>query len=116
MAAVNIVNITSILGGTVTGNVTGSNLDVIDVPADKLYKVNTIQLANGTSGSQTCYVSVSVDNGSNYHYLASNISIPGYSSLMVLTNPIYLDETDLLRISGGTSIDYVISYEIMDDA
>ena len=46
MAQVNIVNVTSILPFTINGAVTTSNQDIIDVPADKLYKVNTILIAN----------------------------------------------------------------------
>ena len=46
MATVNIVNVTSILPFTINGAVTTSPADIIDVPSDKLYKVNTILIAN----------------------------------------------------------------------
>ena len=38
MAAVNLVNVTSINGFNICGAVTTSAQDIIDVPADKIYK------------------------------------------------------------------------------
>ena len=46
MAAVNLVNVTSINGFNICGAVTTSATDIIDVPADKLYKINTIIISN----------------------------------------------------------------------
>ena len=116
MAKPNIVNVTSINGALIAGSVTGSPVGIIDVPDNKLYKINTIHIANHTTSAQTVYIEVSVDNGSTYFYLTSNLSVPGSSAILVLANPMYMDETDLMRISGGTSLDYFVSYEILDDA
>jgi len=121
MAAVNIVNVTSILPFTINGSVTTSNVDVIDVPSDKLYKINTIIICNidGTNSANVT-IKASTTNGSNYYNIASTVAVPADSTLVVLdkNSSIYLDETDLLRVSASANSDleYTISGEILDDA
>jgi|TARA_R110000751_G_scaffold27484_1_gene72620 hypothetical protein len=119
MATVNIANVTSILPFTINGAVTTSAVNIIDVPADKLYKVNTILIAN-IDGSSAADISVSVsnDNGSGYYEIASTISVPADSTLSLLSTTLYLDETDLLRVvaSANSDLTYTVSGEILDDA
>ena len=121
MATVNIVNVTSILPFTINGAVTTSAVNIIDVPADKLYKVNTIIIANidGTNSADVT-IKVSTTNGSNYYNIASTVAVPADSTLIVLdkNSSIYLDETDLLRVSASadSDLEYTISGEILDDA
>ena len=121
MASVNIVNVTSILPFTINGSVTTSATDIIDVPADKLYKVNTIIIANidGTN-SANITIGVSTTNGSNYYNLAAAVAVPADSTLIVTdkNSSFYLDETDLLRItaSANSDLEYTVSGEILDDA
>ena len=119
MAQVNIVNVTSILPFTINGAVTTSNQDIIDVPADKLYKVNTILIANvdGTNAADIS-VSISTDNGSTSRAVASTISVPADSTLSLLSTTVYFDETDILKIqvATGNKIEGVVSYlEIFDE-
>lgn len=119
MAAVNIVNVTSINGFNLCGAVTTSATDIIDVPDDVIYKINTIMIANvdGTNAADIS-VSISRDNGSSYFALASTISVPADSTLSLLSTTLYLDETDLLRVqaSANSDLEYVISGEILGDA
>tara|TARA_R110001592_G_C12632915_1_gene699374 strand:- start:155 stop:520 length:366 start_codon:yes stop_codon:yes gene_type:complete len=121
MATVNIVNVTSILPFTLNGAVTTSAVNIIDVPADKLQKVNTIIIANidGTNAA-TVTIAISNDNGSSYYEIASTVSIPADSTLVVVdkNSSIYLDETDLLRVvaSANSDLTYTVSGEILDDA
>ena len=119
MATPNLVNITSINGFNICGAVTTSGTDVIDVPADKIYKVNTILIAN-VDGSSAADITVSIsrDNGSNYFHIAKTISVPADSTLSLLNTTLYLDETDLLKVtaSANSDLEYVISGEILDDA
>jgi len=119
MAAVNIVNVTSINGFNLCGAVTSSATDIIDVPADVIYKLNSIMIAN-VDGTNAANISVSIsrNNGSNYYALASTISVPADSTLSLLSAPLYLDETDLLRVqaSANNDLEYVISGEILGDA
>jgi hypothetical protein len=119
MATPNIVNATSINGFNVCGAVTTSAVDIIDVAADKLYKVNTLLISN-VDGSSAADVTVSVsnDNGSNYYHIAKTISVPADSTLTLLSTDLYLDETDLLRVqaSANSDLEYVVSGVIIDDA
>ena len=119
MAAVNIVNVTSINGFNVCGAVTTSGTDIIDVPADQLYKVSTILISNvdGTNAADIT-VQVSRDNGSNYFHIAKTISVPADSTLSLLSTELYLDETDLLKVtaSANSDLEYVVSGVIIDDA
>ena len=121
MASVNIVNVTSILPFTINGAVTTSATDIIDVPADKLYKVNTIIIANidGTN-SATVTIATSTDNGNSSFAIASTVAVPADSTLIVTdkNSSFYLDETDLLKILGSANndLEYTVSGEILDDA
>ena len=62
---------------------------------------------------------VSTDNGSNYVKIASTISVPADSSLVVVgkDNGFYLDETDLLAVTASANSDltYLVSYELLVD-
>ena len=59
MATPDLVNVATINGITVAGAVTTSKADIVDVPADKLYKVNVLYVAN-VDGTNDANVSVSV--------------------------------------------------------
>ena len=119
MATPNIVNVTSITPFTINGAVTTSNQDIIDVAADKVYKLNTILIANidGTNAADIS-VSISTDNGSSSRAIASTISVPADSALSLISTTLYLDETDILKIQGSANndLEYTVSGEILDDA
>ena len=120
MATPNIVNVTTINGKNAMGVLSDTNrTTMIDVAADKLVKVNTIIIANidGTNAADVT-IEVSNDDGSTYFKLANTISVPADSSLDFLSNPIYLDETDILAVTAGAANDlsYFVSYEELDDA
>ena len=120
MATPNIVNVATINAKNATANLTGtSRTEAIDVPADKVAKINTILVANiDGSNAADITIEVSVDNGSNYVKLANTISVPADATLSFLENPIYLDETDLLYFtaSAANDLSYFVSYELLDDA
>ena len=119
MATPNIVNVTSITPFTINGAVTTSNQDIIDVAADKVYKLNTILIANidGTNAADIS-VSISTDNGSSSRAIASTISVPADSTLSLISTTLYLDETDILKIQGSANndLEYTVSGEILNDA
>jgi len=120
MATPNIVSVATINGFVVNGAVTTSNQDVVDVAADYVYKINTIIIANidGTNAA-TVTVSISTDNGSNYHAIASTVSVPADATLVLIdkNSAFYLDETDLLRVVGSANGDltYTVSGEKITD-
>ena len=119
MATPNLVNVATINAKNATGAVTTSRASAVDVPADKVAKINTILIANidGTN-SATITIEVSVDNGSNYVAIGSTIAVPADATLNFLENPIYLDETDILAVTASANSDltYFVSYEELDDA
>ena len=121
MATPNLVNVTSVTPFTINGAVTTSAVDVIDVASDKCHKINTIVIANidGSSAADIT-IQISTDNGSNYYAIASTVSVPADSTLVVIdkNSQLYLDETDLLRVqaSANSDLTYTISGEILDDA
>ena len=120
MATPNIVNVATINAKNATANLTGtSRTEAIDVPADKVAKINTILVANvDGANAADITIEVSIDNGSNYVNIANTISVPADATLSFLENPIYLDETDLLYFtaSAANDLSYFVSYEELDDA
>ena len=97
MATPNIVNVATINAKNAAGAITTSRAAAVDVPAEKVAKINTILIANidGTNAADVT-IEVSIDNGSNYVAIAKTISVPADATLSFLENPIYLDETDLI--------------------
>tara|TARA_A100001015_G_scaffold123043_1_gene136382 strand:- start:64 stop:423 length:360 start_codon:yes stop_codon:yes gene_type:complete len=119
MATPNIVNVATINAKNATALLDGtSRTEAIDVPAEKIAKINTILVANvdGTNAADIT-IEVSVDNGSNYVKIANTISVPADATLSFLENPIYLDETDLLYFTASAANDltYFVSYEEITD-
>ena len=118
---VNILGATDVEGFIVNGAVTTSNQEPVDVPAGSVYKINNIIIANidGTN-SATVTVSISTDNGSTYHAIASTVAVPADATLVLIdkNSALYLDETDLLRVVGSAAGDltYTVSGEKITDA
>ena len=119
MATPNIVNVATINAKNATALLDGtSRTEAIDVPAEKIAKINTILIANiDGSNAADVTIEVSVDNGSNYVAIASTISVPADATLSFLENPIYLDETDILAVTASANSDltYFVSYEEITD-
>jgi hypothetical protein len=118
MATPNIVNVATINAKNAAGAITTSRASAVDVPAEKVAKINTILIANidGTNAADVT-IEVSIDNGSNYFAIAKTISVPADATLSFLENPIYLDETDLLAVTASANSDltYFVSYEEITD-
>ena len=120
MVTPNIISTATVNAFCVNGAVTTSNQDIVDVADEYVYKINTIIIANidGTNAA-TVTVSISTDNGSTYHAIASTVAVPADATLVVTdkNSALYLDETDLLRIVGSANGDltYLVSGEKMTD-
>ena len=88
--------------------------------AEYTAKINSLWIANidGTN-SATVTVSVSNDNGSNYFAIASTVTVPADATLVLIdkNSSIYLDETDLLRVTASANSDltYTVSGELLTD-
>ena len=85
------------------------------------HKIKSDVIISNVDGSNSADVTVeiSVDNGSNYRNIAKTIAVPADASVTIIgkDNAIYLDETDLLRLtaSANSDLEYVISGEILND-
>jgi hypothetical protein len=118
MTTPNIVNVATINAKNAAGAITTSRASAVDVPAQKVAKINTILIANidGTNAADVT-IEVSIDDGSSYVAIAKTISVPADATLSFLENPIYLDETDILAVTASAASDltYFVSYEEITD-
>lgn len=118
MANPNIVNVTSIYGKTSLTALTTSYQEVVfnDFSSNKVYKVNAI-IAGNVDGSASADVTVRVKhrNGEQFGALASTISVPADSTLVVLdkNTSIYLEEGWAIEALASASgdIQLTVSYE-----
>tara|TARA_B100000035_G_scaffold314021_1_gene329159 strand:- start:905 stop:1273 length:369 start_codon:yes stop_codon:yes gene_type:complete len=122
MAAPNIVNVTSIYGKTM-GAILSTTVtsDILTCPSDKVLKINSIIVSNIDGSSPAdCTVYFFDSSDSNRYSLATTVSVPADSTLVLLGKdaPIYLEEGDQLEggASAASDLAIVISYEELDDA
>ncbi len=122
MAAPNLGNVTSIYGKTMGASLgITTTTTILTCPANKVLKINSIIVPN-IDGTNNTDVTVYCWNNSsaNRFALASTITVPADSTLVVISKDtsIYLEESD--RIEAGATAtgdaNIVISYEEMDDA
>ncbi len=117
MAAPNLLGTTSVTGKTayaalttVTGNIVTN-----DSSSNTVDKINDIIICNYSSSAITA--NVMVNRSSTAYLLAGNISVPGYSTLVVLgkDTSIYLEEGDVLQAnaSANTTAHISAAYELM---
>ena len=132
MANPNIVTVTSIYGESVGWNLAASTTTtLLTVASDVVIKINFIQCANVDSVPATKSLDLYVDKSAftsagatasspatTTLYLAKGITVPGNAAIILLSSPLYLMETDVLK--GGTAatgdLDLFISYEVINDA
>lgn len=116
MAAPNIVNVTSIYGRTAHVNLTTASQSIVSNASNsnKVFKINTIIVAN-IDGSAAADVTVNYNNAGSNFAIASTISVPADSTLVVLdkSSAIYLEEGDAIQALASANGDLVIhvSYE-----
>ena len=117
MAAPNIAQFSTITGKSAYGNVATSGAYLVNnnSGSSTVVKLNTIICS--TFSLNTVVANVFVARSGYNYSLASNMAIPGSSSLTVLgkDTPIYLEEGDSLGHSGNINSVAVttVSYEIV---
>ena len=108
MANPNLFATSALYGKTAGMAVTTSTTAIVTNSASsgKVYKVNSLIIANvdGTN-SATCEVDVSTDNQSSNYALVYNLVVPPGATIAILTTPLYLDETDSIRVSANNNSD-----------
>jgi len=129
MAAVNIVNVTSIYGKT-TYYVPSGTSAVVLLPnaasSSTVMKINEITATNTTGTQASATVSIytngavaqgSAPSGGTAYPIAGTINVPANSALIVSdkTTAFYLEEGISISVtsSTGSSITYTVSYELM---
>ena len=129
MAAVNILNLTSIYGKT-TYYVPSGTTAVVLLPnaaaSSTVMKINEITATNTTGTAANTTVSIytngavaqgSAPSGGTAYPIAGTISVPANASLIVSdkTTAFYLEEGVSISITSGTAsaITYTVSYELM---
>ncbi len=114
MAAPNILNVTAIYGKTAVQAVGTSATAIVtnSAASGKVLKVNALYVSN-VDGTNNASVNVDVFRSSTAYHIAKTVTVPADASLDVLTNPIYLEEGDSLRLTANAASDLeaVCSYE-----
>ena len=119
MAIPNIVSVSSIYGTTAVGVLTTTlTPTLVTAASDKVLKMNVIRCTNITDNDAT--VTLDVEVSGTHKKIANEVTVPANSVVDIVdkNSSFYLQETDLLRggASAGTTIDFMVSYEILDDA
>jgi hypothetical protein len=115
--AFNLTNVSSIVGSTsATINLPNTGAVIINTPgSNHTIKVNSVLASNKTNAAAT--VTLALNRGTTWASLAYNVSVPSYSTLVLIgkDTPLYMIDTssDVLSAIASTSnaIDIVASYE-----
>lgn len=114
MANPNIVNVTAIYGKTAVQAITTSASAIVtnSAASGKVLKVNALYIAN-VDGTANASVNVDVFRSSVAYHIAKTVTVPADATIDVLTNSIYLEEGDSLRLtaSANSDLEAVCSYE-----
>lgn len=114
MANPNIVNVTAIYGKTAVQAVTTSATAIVtnSAASGKVLKVNSLYVAN-VDGANNATVNIDVFRSSTAYHIAKTVTVPADATIDVLTNSIYLEEGDSLRLtaSANSDLEAVCSYE-----
>lgn len=129
MAAVNILNLTSIYGKTtyyVPSGITAVVLLPNAASSSTVMKINEITATNTTGTAANTTVSIytngavaqgSAPSGGTAYPIAGTISVPANAALIVSdkTTAFYLEEGVSISVTSGTAsaITYTVSYELM---
>ena len=111
VATINAVTEVAVLTTTLTTT-------LVTAASEYANKINLIRCSNYTDSDTV--VTFDIEVSGTHKMLANEITVPANSVVDIIdkNSSVYLQETDLIRggASAGTTVDCVISYEIMDDA
>ena len=112
MATPNIANVATVKPVFKAGELGTSSADLCDVPAESCMKIDSIYLSNvdGTN-TATAQITISADNGSSNYALCKALVVPPGATIALLTTPLFLDETDIIKglASAASDIQWFIS-------
>ena len=115
----NIVSVSSIYGTTTVGVLTTTlTTTLVTAASDKVLKINIFRITNVTDNDAT--VTLDVEVGGTHKKIANEVTVPANSVVDIIdkNSSFYLMETDLIRggASAASTLEYMTSYEILDDA
>ena len=114
MAAPNIIGATTINGKTAVLAITTSATAIVSNSAasGKVLKCNTLLVAN-IDGTNNASVDVDIYRSSTAYQIAYQMTVPAGATLDMLSQPLYLEEGDSLRLTANADSDLMgtVSYE-----
>lgn len=115
MAAPNIVGVTTITGKTAGQAVGTSATAIVSGATGKVMKINTLVISN-VDGTNDADITVDFhDAATTAYHIAKTVTVPADTTMVIISkdNPIYLEETDTLRLlaSATGDLEAVCSYE-----
>lgn len=109
----NITAVTNLQGQTTGNSGVTTETSVVTVSnANHTYKVNAILIANDSTTAPT-EVDVAFDNGTAYTFV-NNVEIPAKASLDVLSSPMYVNNSESIKVTATSGVTVVVSYELID--
>lgn len=114
MAAPNLVNMTTLLGKTAVMAVTTTATALItnSAASGKVLKVDQLLVTN-VNGTTNATVNVDIFRSSVGYDIAYLMTVPAGATLDIISNRIYLEEGDSLRLTASVNsyLEAVASYE-----
>jgi hypothetical protein len=114
MAAPNLVNMTTLLGKTAVMAVTTSATALItnSAASGKVLKVDQLLVTN-INGTASASVNVDIFRSSTAYRIAYLMTVPANATLDIISNRIYLEEGDSLRLTSSQNsyLEAIASYE-----
>lgn len=108
MAAPNLLTTSTVTGETAVLAVTTTATNIVNNAASsgKLLKIESLIVSN-VDGTNAADITASVYRSSVEYKVASTISVPADSSIVVISKsaPIYLEEGDALRLTASVDSD-----------
>lgn len=116
MSAPNLILTNTIVGKTVLFPATSTMTAALANAngSNQVIKLNSVMYANANANNIPCYVEI--QRGGISTNLAGGVTVPGYSSLVIVAKDTstYLEEGDTLRCNtGGGGMSVTISYELI---
>ena len=117
MANPNIVNVTAIYGSTAVSALTTATANIVtnNSGSNTVIKMNDISISNFSAATITG--NVMLNRAATIYYFAGNISIPAYSTLVVVGKDtgVYMLEGDVLQanVSANSAAHLIASYETL---
>lgn len=114
MAAPNLVNMTTLTGKTAVMAITTTATALItnSAASGKVLKVDQLLITN-VNGTINATVNVDVYRSSTAYRIAYLMTVPAGATLDVISNRVYLEEGDALRVTASVNsyLEAVASYE-----